>query len=351
MNLKKIPKYIINLDLPPEKRWINLIKMYRTDILKVYIEMEKIINSLYGNFIGSIGFWMIQKTINMFGDNPLYYYELKSIADELNIPVNKIILLQLCYECFSACTSIILDDDTKLKYPIHIRTMDWDDTFLRPLTANIKFIKNKKLVFEGTTWIGYVGILTGVKPNIGSVSINYRRTKNGSIWTNICNTIQFKFPIGYLVRECLTNCTSYENFKHCLETTDIIAPCYIIITGTESKSGAVIIRDTSTYKTYKLNDKKTHICQTNIDPIDLSVDGNINILWSVEKHSKALSLCESLLASLPELSQCNNIIDPEKIIKYFLKHAILNNDSIYANVMSPVGPNNTYLNAGWTVEH
>lgn len=350
MKLETIPTYIINLDLPPEKRWITLVKKYKKHILEVYTNMENIINVISGKIMGSIGFWLAKQTINMFGDNPLYYYELKSIADELNIPVNKVILLQLCYECFSACTSIILDDNTKLKHPIHIRTMDWHDTFLRPLTANIKFIKNKKLIFEGTTWIGYVGILTGVKPNVGSISINYRRTKDGNIWNNIFNTIQLKFPIGYLIRECLTNCNNYEHLKYCLETTDIVAPCYIILTGTHSKSGVVIIRDRNDYKTYQLNDKKTHICQTNIDPIDLSVDGSINILWSIERHAKASSLCYSLLSNLPLLSQNNNVIDPEKIIRHFLKQPILNHDSIYANVMSPVGPNGTYLNAGWIVE-
>lgn len=348
MSLTPTPKYIINLDVSPEKRWIPIIREYRDRILDVYQKMDKILNNVAGNTTGSLGLWLTRKTIDMFGTKPLYYHELESIAKELKLPVNKVILLQLCYECFSACTSIIIDDETKLKYPIHIRTMDWDDTFLRPLTINVKFVKNNQLIFEGTTWAGYVGILTGVKPNIGSVSVNYRRTKDGTIWKNIWNTLQFKFPVGYLVRECLTYTKSYVDLKDDLEKTILIAPCYIILTGVEHNTGVVIVRDRESYDTYNIHNGV--ICQTNIDPKDLSFDTKQNILMSVERHCIAHELCDSLLNTLPS-NVDENVINPEGIIKHFLKYPILNHESIYANVMSPVGINSTnYINACWIVE-
>lgn len=341
--LSRVPRHIINLDVPPEKRWVQLVKQYKPQLLSVYKKMD----AMFSEIAGSVGLWFVRKIMGMFGDNPMYYYELKSIAEILEVPLNKIILLQLCYECFSACTSIIIDDKTKLKNPIHVRTMDWDDTFLRDLTVNIKFVKNHKVVFEGTTWVGYVGILTGVKPGVGSVSINYRRT-GGSIWKNIWNTLKFDFPIGYLVRECLTNCDSYKNLRKCLEETKLIAPCYIIMTGVESGSGIVIVRERDDYNTYPIGNKG-FICQTNIDPIDMRMDNHDNILMSIERNHMAREKCQSLLDSLSN-EPLNNVIDPEPTIRHFLKYPILNHESIYANVMSPAGPmEDVYISSAWII--
>lgn len=347
MSLTVVPKHIINLDLPPEKRWIPLVKEYKDTILEVYKKMDKILSQVTGSW-GSIGLWTAQITISFYGESPLYYKELKSIADELNLPVAKIVLLQLCYECFSACTSIIIDDKDKLSHPIHVRTMDWDDTFLRPLTVNVKFVKNGNMLFEGTTWVGYVGILTGVKPNIASISVNYRRTKDGTIWKNIWNTLKFHYPIGYLVRECLTHCSNYKSLKENLEKTIIIAPCYIILTGSLPHSGLVIVRDRRKYDSYPIDNKK-YICQTNIDPKDMNIDIGCNILMSIERTHLAWDKCDSLLSVLsydPE----SNVVNPEGIIRHFLEFPILNNETIYANIMSPTGPNNhTYINASWII--
>jgi hypothetical protein len=345
--LSTVPTHIINLDTPSDKRWVPLVKQYKTELLDVYHQMDGMLSQVVGGISGGIGIWFVKRIINMFGENPLYYHELKSIADILEVPISKVILLQLCYECFSACTSIIIDDKTKLKNPIHIRTMDWDDTFLRKLTVNVKFVKNKKVVFEGTTWVGYTGILTGVKPGIGSVSINYRRT-GASIWNNIWNTLKFDFPIGYLVRECLTNCNSYKNLKQCLEDTKLIAPCYIIMTGVECGSGAIIVRERNEYKTYPIKDSG-FICQTNIDPIDMRMDNHDNILMSLERNHLAREKCQSLLNSLSNDPE-NNVIDPEPTIRHFLKAPILNHESIYANVMSPSGPvNGIYMYSSWII--
>lgn len=44
--------------------------------------------------------------------------------------------MNLSYELFSACTSIILEDPTD-KTPMHFRTMDWDLDLLRQLTIEV----------------------------------------------------------------------------------------------------------------------------------------------------------------------------------------------------------------------
>jgi hypothetical protein len=63
-----------------------------------------------------------------------------------------------------------------VNYPLHGRTMDWDMPALERLAIEVEFQQAGKTVFLATTWAGYVGVLTGMRPGAWSVSINYRRT-------------------------------------------------------------------------------------------------------------------------------------------------------------------------------
>lgn len=70
--------------------------------------------------------------------------------------------MNLSYELFATCTSIIVPD--KDGNPLHCRTMDWDLPALRDLTLEVEFQRNGKTLYHATTWAGYVGILTGMRP-------------------------------------------------------------------------------------------------------------------------------------------------------------------------------------------
>lgn len=54
------------------------------------------------------------------------------------------------------CTALAQDSG-----PQHIRTMDWGMEWLRPLTIEVDFIRGGKTQYVATTWVGYVGVLTG----------------------------------------------------------------------------------------------------------------------------------------------------------------------------------------------
>ncbi len=51
--------------------------------------------------------------------------------------------------------------------------------------SDVDFQKNGQTISKATTWVGYVGILTGMRVHNGySVSVNFRHT-GGSITTNL----------------------------------------------------------------------------------------------------------------------------------------------------------------------
>ena len=54
------------------------------------------------------------------------------------------------------------------------------DSELQQLTIQVDFVSGGQTVFRATTWAGYVGVLTGMRPQGYSVSVNYRRTEFGA---------------------------------------------------------------------------------------------------------------------------------------------------------------------------
>lgn len=40
--------------------------------------------------------------------------------------------------------------------------MDWGMEFLKPLTIEVDFVKGGRSQYVATTWVGYVGVLTGM---------------------------------------------------------------------------------------------------------------------------------------------------------------------------------------------
>ncbi|CAM4894188.1 unnamed protein product [Rotaria socialis] len=116
----------------------------------------------------------------------LVYYgqELKGLSNDTGIPLGRLVMMQFVYECFACCTSIVCQDQ-QTNIPMHIRTMDWELDFLKPLTIDVDFQENDQTVFKATTWIGYVGILTGMRVQNGySVSVNFRHA-GGQLTTNL----------------------------------------------------------------------------------------------------------------------------------------------------------------------
>ena len=120
---------------------------------------------------------------------------------------------------------------------------------LQPLTVEVDYIQAGKLVFKATTWAGYVGVLTGMKPGAFSVSVNYRRSQAGSeqpikaFATNLQRGIARHWPISFLVRAALERCANYHEACATLEQSELIAPTYLTICGVKSGEGCILSRD------------------------------------------------------------------------------------------------------------
>ena len=86
---------------------------------------------------------------------------------------------------------------------------------LQPLTIEVDFVRAGLVAFRATTWAGYIGILTGVRPGGFSVSVNYRRTEVmneeplKAFAKNLQRGLARHWPVSFLVRAALERCGSY----------------------------------------------------------------------------------------------------------------------------------------------
>ena len=177
-----------------------------------------------------------------------YAEELKGIAKAANIPLGKVVLLQIAYEAFAACTSIVVDGPDG--YPLHIRSMDWDMPELQPLTIEVDFIRNGHFIHRATTWAGYVGVLTGVRHQGFSISVNYRRTELGAtqsgisgILHNLTRGAAGHWPVSFLIREIMETETDFHSAVNALQLSELMAPVYLTVAGTQKGQGVVLTRD------------------------------------------------------------------------------------------------------------
>uniref|UniRef100_A0A4W3J6G5 Acid ceramidase n=1 Tax=Callorhinchus milii TaxID=7868 RepID=A0A4W3J6G5_CALMI len=195
----KIPWYTINLDSAPHKRWNQLISDKKVEVFMFF---------------------------NVF------------------------------YEIFTVCTSLVAEDTTGKLY--HARNLDfglflgWDikkhsweiPEYLRPLTVNLDFQRNNKTIFKSTNFAGYVGMLTGMRPGIFTLTMNERFNIDGG-YIGIIEWILGKrdgFWMSFLTRSVLENATSYAQAKDQLTNTKMLAPAYFILGGNRSGEGCVITR-------------------------------------------------------------------------------------------------------------
>lgn len=109
-----------------------------------------------------------------------------------------------------------------------------------------------------------MGILTGMKPGVCSVSVNFRNT-GGSMWTNVKKAMASAWPIGFLVREVLEEATTFDQAVTWLSNSELIAPCYFTVAGVNPGEGCLITRRQSKEEHRKtLGEDAPFIVQTNI---------------------------------------------------------------------------------------
>ncbi|VBB18291.1 hypothetical protein YASMINEVIRUS_754 [Yasminevirus sp. GU-2018] len=173
-----VRRYTVSLNEPAQTRWSHVLQDNKSKLDASMKELDSIVPS---GFIFKLVEWILAVCVYL---NIVYYSdEIKAISKYTKISVGRLVILQLYYELNAHCTSILTNTDSGVCLT---RTMDWDLDLLKDLTIIVDFTKNNQVLFSATTWVGYVGIFTGVKQDVFAVSLNYRRVSN-PLYVNLIN--------------------------------------------------------------------------------------------------------------------------------------------------------------------
>uniref|UniRef100_A0A2C9JL22 Acid ceramidase n=1 Tax=Biomphalaria glabrata TaxID=6526 RepID=A0A2C9JL22_BIOGL len=277
----KVGTFVINLDLPPEKRWAELGAAKGPQILYLIAGFKEFVTDW-----GAAGQALINFVDSKGGnlDDTLPYpfaAEIKGIANAVGMNLGEMVLYNLFYEFFTVCTSIVAEDSLGQLY--HARNLDfglfigWDiknktwaiTERLRPLIVNLDWQKGGKTVFKSVNFAGYIGILTAVKPQLFTLSMDERFNPDGG-FIGIIKWITGNHNetwMSFLTRDVMENATSYAEARTKLEKTVMLAPAYFILGGNQSGQGCVITRAReSNLDTWEMrNASGWYILETNYD--------------------------------------------------------------------------------------
>nr|XP_039267465.1 N-acylethanolamine-hydrolyzing acid amidase-like [Styela clava] len=262
------PNFVVNLDLPPAHRWDDVLKHFDRRAL---IDSYNIIFKLFED----TEIWKIVEKLsdNIYEHIPkTYAEEITGISKFLGVDAKMILLLNLVYDADAfgsstgkACTSIVAMN-TKGEI-FHGRNLDFYP-FVRNMTIDVEFQHNGKTLYEVTTVVGYVGVLTATK--FGKFSLSADERDYGGWQKNVQFASNGSMPTLLLARQVLEKANDYENAISLLMTAATIAPIYFIVGGVETGNGAIVTRDRwGGINVTRMRDK-THnrwfIVETNYDP-------------------------------------------------------------------------------------
>ncbi|XP_071956598.1 N-acylethanolamine-hydrolyzing acid amidase-like [Antedon mediterranea] len=235
------PRYDVNLDLPEEDRWAPVLVHYNKTMLAQMVK-NALATELPKEAIPLVE--LIGSELNKYMPTP-YSGEIKGIAKFLNVSIGEVFALNILYEATAFCTSIVAVDSDNMIW--HGRNLDYHlADILRNLTVVLDWKRNNRTVFTSTSYIGNIGVFTGMKPNVFTVSIDER--DKGNIYENIMGLLSALMNgtstsfTSFLTREALEYDDTFKKVYTRLVDSHIIAPVYYILGGVNPDEGVVITR-------------------------------------------------------------------------------------------------------------
>jgi len=159
------------------------------------------------------------------------------------VSLTDMVLIHLSYETTAACTALVCYADG---LPAIARTLDWDQAALRALTIDVDLHRGGRLLYQSTTWAGFLGVLTACKPGCFALAVNKRedyRSENPLDSDDEEDTHQTAWPVCFLMRYVLEHCESVQEARAELIRQPLMAPTFVSLVGMRDGEGYVITRD------------------------------------------------------------------------------------------------------------
>ncbi len=234
-------QYSINLEDNYLQRWSQIMTENKQDVLDVV--------NLAQRLYAPIGCDDLPDSVFESYD-PEFAAEVEAVAQLLEVPTSHVFWLNVMYEAYTYCTSIVVQDENNFVF--HGRNLDYDFTTpIAKVSYQINYYKDGKIAFRTNVLGGFIGFITAEKPGIFSISANQRTSPNVNkmkVWDRILgrgiNYLELFFNkrtnLLMNVRRVVETAESYQEAIDMLTNNTSIAPAYYIVSGVKSNEGAVI---------------------------------------------------------------------------------------------------------------
>jgi acid ceramidase len=225
---------IVNLDLPPSKRWAFLVD-YKE-------EVNQLLQYYLDDFSGAK--WIFESvdeyTKNVISND--YLDEIEYISSLSNFTANEVLIANLYYDIlkfYLGCTAFAVENNNMI---YHSRNLDWhtDNNILSEHSRIFNFQRNGRTIFKSVGWLGFIGALSGIKPGKFSLTLNAVLSHD---------TGEIAQPVSFLLRDILDSAASFAEARERLESTIIASDCLILLSGTKPKEMVVIERTPKRFST------------------------------------------------------------------------------------------------------
>ncbi len=225
--------HVIDLDLPEEKRWDQVIRVEARAARRLAHE------ALEGTplprlVLQGAGALLRQRYISSGGR---YVAEMDAWARGLGLTSGEATLLNCAFELSHivdighlGCTAGVIPHAHG--GPVHVRNLDWPLTRIGQATRLLDFRRGKRS-FYAVGVLGFVGVLSGMLPGRYSVTIN---------WAPSTRMPGFDFGPAFLLREVLETTDSFDAALAGLRDTPLSAPAFFTLCGSTPNQACVIER-------------------------------------------------------------------------------------------------------------
>jgi acid ceramidase len=256
-----VPRLNIDLDLPMSDRWTEFVTEQKDNIVAMIDEfLDRLEVGPWGKIENFLA--LIDENADMILGKMQYGEEIRGISVTTGIDLAELIVFNLGYELMGVCTSIVAQDETGHMY--HGRNLDFglflgknftdgpDSDFqwkltelLRPLVAIVDYSRNGSTVYSGVVYAGYVGLLTGVRQNSETVTVDSRFDDNYDKYLTewLTNPDDDAQLLTHMLREAIEDDTissTFQGYVDHVAGTDLVGPSYAIIGGPSAGDGAVV---------------------------------------------------------------------------------------------------------------
>lgn len=288
----------INLDAPPAERW-SFAKAYTHEI-------NELIDCYWQDIEAYVD--VIQDYLEAYKTayiSASYQEEIRCLSQYCKFDKNQLLIVNLYYDVIKfgfACTAFAFEQNNTIW---HARNLDWwtENKLLAKHTKIFNWKSNGATVFKSVGWMGFIGVLSGMKPKAFSITLNAIVSEE---------TPNFAKPVSFLLREILEEKNDFATAKEKLENTPIVCDCLLLLAGTK-KSEIVVIERTPTKSKTRHADQNFIIVTNDYKTEIVNETHNENLLTATScgRYDKTKKL---LTQQLPkDAPSCFKILDDKEV--------------------------------------